>query len=242
MISNFLKCIAAVLTLGVAHAQSKPEVKAPAKGRVVNIKLVYLTKSEGDLGELYFATDKGGTLKKGTPSASVAVDSVPCWVESSGRVVFTKTAESSDVEATAAVGEDVKSAIVFFHKNLKQTGTDPYQTLVVNDDSKKFPNGSSFVCNLSNIPLRIKIGDVETELAPDNSAYVDQPKGRDEYNLATVLVSKKDGEDWSPVKDSMHRFADTERYFIFLTPTEEEDLTVKVYKQPVPSQTLKKAK
>lgn len=222
MTSTLFKCFAVAFTVTVASAQT----------RNINARLVYFKQSSDDPATLYCPSATEGEFTSCTPGSSVEVDQTICPVNAAGKIVFTKTAAADQVVSTASVPAGINEAILFFLKNPTSSGT-PYQVLVVDESFKALPKGGSYICNLSRSPVRVSIGESKYELVPGKPVSAKRPEKRDAYNMASLQVVIKDGEAWSPVKNSILRFADTERYFIIPYFEDGTRPSVKIYKQVV---------
>lgn len=223
MIPTFLKCAVVAMIVSVAQAQNE--------GRSVNARLVYFLQSPGDPTELYFSSN--GEAMKCSPSGNINGTPVTCPVDASGKVVFTRAA-GGQVAATANVPASVKEAVFFF---LKVPGPDkgaPYQILVVDEALKTLPKGGSFICNLSPKNARVSLAESKYLLAPGKPVFVDRPDKKDDYNMAPLQMQiQGEGEVWKPLKDTMLRFSESERYFIVTYLEDGRHPAVKIYKQVV---------
>lgn len=226
MNATLLRIAVAALALATATGRDAP--------RTVRARLVYLDPPAADFVNIHCA-GKDGAFTKVTPALSVSGAAVACPVDEAGTVTFTKIDAPEPVVATGSVPAGVKDAIFFLWKDPRPAeGAPPYRLLAVDEGAKAVPNGGSFVANLGDSPARITLGDAAHDLAAGQSTVVPRPAGRDEHNMASLLIESEMAGKWSRLKDALMRYAEADRYFILLVPAGEgKRPAVKIYKQVV---------
>lgn len=230
MISTFFKFAIVGLAMALFSLNSE--------GREIRAKVVYFQQSKEDPIALFTPAEEEDQFLKIVPSYSVDSDLQQCFVNDAGNIVFgsNDNPETSEIIAIAAIPKEVTQAILFLFKSPNPTKkTGKYQVLVVNEAKSKFLPGGCFLCNLSKENARIKIGDGKFALLPGKSAYTDRPENIDAYNMADFLLQVEKNGKWIQIRDTMMRFAEVERYLIFVYP-DESNSAVKVYKQVVHSE------
>lgn len=224
MINKLIACCGLVLAL-----------PSPAQdARIVSVRVVYFQEAKDNPADLFFAS-AGGEFGKVSPAAGVAGESVKMVVDSAGQVSLLKTAAPGAPVAVAKVPGGIDDAVFFLLRNPAATSQTPsYKVLVADESVKNMPRGSSFICNIGAFVSRVSLGESKYALPPGKPAYVKQPAKRDDYNMAAFQMEAQEGDAWKPVKDTMIRFSENERYFFLIYSESGGSPAVKIYKQFMP--------
>lgn len=208
---------------------------AAAQGlRMISARVVYFQEAADNPTDLFFAS-VGGEFGKVSPSAGVGGDGTKIAVDAAGQVSFLKTAAMGNPVAVAKVPNGVTEAVFFLLRNPAASGQSPsYKVLVADESQKTIPRGGSFVCNIAGFGARVSLGEAKYALPPGKPAYVKRPEKRDGYNMAAFHVESQEGDVWKPVKDTMIRFSENERYFFIIYSEVAGAASVKIYKQFIP--------
>lgn len=209
---------------------------AQTGARTIKARVVYLEPSPKDPAELFVSSSGHGKFAKLSPGASIGQDKVDCPVSSSGKMEFTTSKDSKDPVAVAEIPSSLSDANLFLYKRDKPAeGESIYQVAAIDNSRKALPDGGTFVLNLTSSDVQVKVGDQSGEATAGKSHAVKRPEARDEYNMAPFMLRIKSGEAWKPLKDSMMRFSEAERYFVIVhQPAKGGRAQVKIYKQVKP--------
>lgn len=225
MIKKFVACITLALTL--------PSLAQ--EGRTVNARIVYFQEANENPAELFFAT-AGGEFGKVTPTGGVGGESMKMPVDSNGQVSLLKTPALGTPVAVAKVPAGIDDVVFFLLKAPAASAQAPsYKVLVADESVRNMPRGSSFICNVGGFGSRVSLGESKYMMPPGKPAYVKRPEKRDDYNMAAFQVEAQEGEAWKPVKDTMIRFSENERYFFLIYSESGGSPSVKIYKQFMPA-------
>lgn len=224
MIKTLLACSALVLALP-SFAQ---------EARTIRARVVYFQEANENPSDLFHLA-AGGEYRKTTPTSGVGGESTEMQVDASGQVSLLKTPAPGTPVAVAKVPGGVSDAIFFLLRNPAASAQAPsYKVLVADESVKNMPRGSSFVCNIGGFGSRVSLGGSGYLMPPGKPAYVKQPEKRDAYNMAAFQVEAQEGQAWKPVKDTMIRFSESERYFFLIYSEAGGGPSVKIYKQFMP--------
>lgn len=202
--------------------------------RMITARVVYFQDAADNPPDLFFSS-VGGEFGKVSPSAGVGESGTKVAVDPSGQVSFLKTAAAGAPVAVAKVPSGITEAVFFLLKSPAASGQAPsYKVLVADESLKTIPRGGSFVCNIGGSAARVSLGEVKYALPPGKPAYVKRPEKRDGYNMAAFHVESQEGDAWKPVKDTMIRFSENERYFFIIYSEAGGAASVKIYKQFIP--------
>lgn len=224
MVKSFF-ILAAFITALPGAAQDK---------RTVNARVVYFQDSKDNPADLFYVSDSGDFAKT-TPIGGVGVSSAKMLVNASGQVALLKTASAGSAVAVAKVPTGVTDAVFFLLKTAGATSTGAsFQVLVADESIKMMPRGGGFICNIAPSGARALMGEIKYELPSGKTAYFKRPEKLDGYNMASFQVESQENGAWKPIKDTMLRFSENERYFFIVYPEAGTDPTVKIYKQFMP--------
>ncbi|RYD23893.1 MAG: hypothetical protein EOP88_02345 [Verrucomicrobiaceae bacterium] len=202
--------------------------------RMISARVVYFQEAADNPPDLFFAS-AGGEFGKIRPSAGVGEASAKVAVDAAGQVSFLKTAAAGNPVAIAKVPNGITEAVFFLLRSPAASGQSPsYKVLVADESQKTIPRGGSFVCNIGGSGARVSLGEAKYALPPGQPAYVKRPEKRDGYNMAAFHVESQEGSAWKPVKDTMIRFSENERYFFIIYSEAGGAASVKIYKQFIP--------
>ncbi|RYD30784.1 MAG: hypothetical protein EOP87_15990 [Verrucomicrobiaceae bacterium] len=225
MIKKLVACSILVLSL--------PSLAQEA--RTVSARVVYFQEENENPTDLFFALAEG-EYGKVSPASGVAGESARIPVDAGGQVSLLKSPGPGSPVAVAKVPADVEDVVFFLLKSPAPSTQGPsYKVLVADESAKNMPRGSSFVCNVGGFGARISLGETRYVMAPGKPAYVKRPDKRDEYNMAAFQMEAQDGAAWKPVKDTMIRFSENERYFFLIYAEAGGSPSVKIYKQFMPA-------
>lgn len=204
------------------------------EARSVNARVVYFQDSKENPVELFYASDSGDFAKM-TPNGGVGGNSVKMLVSASGQVALLKTAAAGSAVAIAHVPDGVTEAVFFLLQTpaSKSTGVS-YQVLVVDESIKNMPPGGGFICNIGSSATRASMGEAKYVLPPGKTAYFKRPEKRDDYNMASFQIESQENDVWKPVKDTLIRFSENERYFFIIYAETSRVTSVRIYKQFMP--------
>ena len=224
MIKTFITCFV-LLTL-----------PSPAQEtRTIRARVVYFQEANENPADLFHVA-ADGEYRKLTPSTGVGGASAEVMVDASGQVSLLKTPAPGTPVAVAKVPGGVSDAVFFLLKGPAASAQSPsYKVLVADESVRNMPRGSSFVCNIGGFGSRVSVGGSGYLMPPGKPAYVRQPEKRDAYNMAAFQVEAQDGQAWKPVKDTMIRFSENERYFFLIYSEAGGVPSVKIYKQFMPA-------
>lgn len=226
MIQKLIACSALVCSALPSAAQD---------ARMVSARIVYFQDAKDNPADLFHGVP-GGEFAKVTPTAGVGGESVKMMVDASGQVPLLKTPGPGAPLAVAKVPNGVSEAVFFLLKNpAAASGGPSYRVLVADESAKSLPRGGSFVCNIAGFGSRVALGETRYVMPPGKPAYIRQPEKRDAYNMAAFQVEAQAGEAWKPVKDTMIRFSENERYFFLIYAEAGSSPAVKIYKQFMPA-------
>ncbi len=96
-----------------------------------------------------------------------------------------------------------------------QTAKEPVvtcQTILVDDDKEKFPEGGAYVVNFNQGDIRFIIGEHKGTLKRAMFNGYEMPKNRDDYNMAPVKFWLENKGSWNVANESMLRFLPGIRY------------------------------
>ncbi|RYD24300.1 MAG: hypothetical protein EOP88_00635 [Verrucomicrobiaceae bacterium] len=224
MIKTLIACSTILLSLPLLAQEA----------RTVSVRVVYFQESNENPTDLFYAK-AGGEFGKATPTSGVAGEPSLMSVSDTGQVTLLKTPGRGTPVAIAKVPDGMKEALFFLLRNPSSPSQDPsYKVLVADESVKTLPRGSSFLCNIGGFASRVALGGSGYLLPPGKPAYVPRPVKRDAYNMAPFQVEAQSGEAWKPVKDTMIRFSENERYFFLIYAEAGGAPAVKIYKQFMP--------
>ena len=202
--------------------------------RFINARVVYFQDAKDNPADLFYVSDSG-EFAKTTPIGGLGVSSAKMVVNASGQVELLKSASAGSTVAVAKVPTGVTDAVFFLLKSAGATSTGAtYQVLVADESNKNMPRGGGFICNIAPSGARALMGGVKFELPSGKTAYFKRPEKLDGYNMASFQVESQENGAWKPIKDTMLRFSENERYFFIVYREAGTDPTVKIYKQFMP--------
>jgi len=207
-----------------------------AQAAIINARVVFFQDSKDDPKELYYA-GAAGDFPKLTPAAGVGGTAVKIPVDGAGQVSLLTSPGQGKAAAVAKVPAGVTDAVFFLLKNPSTTGQGaPYQVLVADESPRALPRGGTFICNLAGFGARVALGESQYLLPPGKPAHIKRPEKRDGYNMSPLQLEAQIGQEWKPIKDTMLRFSENERYFILISAESGGTPAVKIYKQIVPQE------
>ena len=145
-----------------------------------------------------------GTSEISGPANLVAVNNVLSFIDSKDR----KPACNVTVPA------GMHQPLIVFMPNAQGAAT-PLRGFAIEDSKKSFPDGGALVVNLHSTNIRFVIGEHKYMLKPGDSCGVEEPKQRDDFNMATVTFEFSHNEEWINASESRFRFTEGLRYLIF---------------------------
>lgn len=89
----------------------------------------------------------------------------------------------------------------------------PYNVLVLDESTKAFPLGSTYLINLAPKPIRFTLGEKDLTVQPGKMGTVEKPKKVTEMNQATmrVFVPAPEASRWQVVTSTVWRITDNRR-------------------------------
>ncbi len=226
MLSRSILCLAILATFA-------PPVRG---GSLINARIVFFQDSKDDPKDLFYA-GPGGEFPRLAPASGVGGASVKIPLDDAGQVSLLKSAGPGPAAAVAKVPPGVTDAVFFLLRNPPASPqAAPYQVLVADESMKALPRGGSFICNLAGFGARVALGETHYLLPPGKPAHIKRPEKRDGYNMAPLQLEVQMGQEWKPIKDTMMRFSENERYFILISAETGGAPAVKIYKQIVPQE------
>jgi hypothetical protein len=117
--------------------------------------------------------------------------------------------------ASAAIKENLKSAILVFLPAAKTSKGLPWRVFVIEDSPGNFPDGGAFVANFHSQDVRFIIGENKAMLRPAGSHGFAKPEQRDDFNMAAVVFQFQQDQEWRTASESMLRFLPGLRYLMF---------------------------
>jgi hypothetical protein len=131
------------------------------------------------------------------------------------RVVTFVSAGDKSPAAVATIPAGVTNAILLFLDSGSDKAANPWRVFVIDDSSKKIPDGGAFVANFYNHDIRFIIGENKITLKPGGTTSVKMPEQRNGFNMAEVLFQFQQGKDWVTPTQTMMQFAPGMRYLFF---------------------------
>ncbi len=195
-------------------------------------RFVYIEKAADDPAEIYTNDAKESAPAVKLPvSGEIAGEAVACPVIGR-KIALYKSDSRTELMATVEVADGAtREVVIFLVKNPKPEEGGAYLAMLAEGSLKAMPPGASFFGNLSSGTARVTLAEVPKELAAGKSIIAKRPEKRDDFNMAPVVVEVEDGGKWRKMKESMLRFAESDRYFILAYPVAGRPPAVKVLKQ-----------
>lgn len=225
MIKTLLACSALVLALPSSAQEA----------RTIRARIVYFQEANENPADLFHLA-AGGEYRKVSPTSGVGGESTEMLVDGGGQISLLKSPAPGSPVAVAKIPGGVTDAVFFL---LRSPATSAqalsYKVLMADESPKNMPRGSSFVCNIGGFGSRVSLGGTGYLMPPGKPAYIKQPEKRDPYNMAAFQVEAQERQAWKPVKDTMIRFSENERYFFLIYAETGNVPSVKIYKQFMPA-------
>lgn len=223
MIRNLIACV----TLAASHVVAQ-------ESRTISARIAFFHDTKENPAELFYRGAAGDFVRV-VPTSGVGGEGVKMVVGPGGQVSLFPTKDGGKSLATAKVPAGLSEAIFFLLKVPAATAEQPsYRVLVADESMKTLPRGGSFVCNIGAFEARVALGETKHSISPGKSAHVKRPEQRDAYNMAAFQIETRHGGVWKPLKDTMIRFSENERYFFLIYSAADGGPAVKIYKQFVP--------
>lgn len=217
-----------------------------ALGQIGELKarFVYIEKAADDPAEIYTNDPKESAPAVKLPTSSeIAGEPVACPVIGRKVILFRSDTRDEKMATVEIPDGTMTKVVVFLVKNPKPEKGGAYLAMLVDDSTEALPAGGTFIGNLSSGTARVTLAEVPRELAPGESAFVKRPEKRDDFNMAPLIVEVQDNGKWRRAKETMQRYAESDRYYVLAYPVVGRPPGVKVLKQTiVPEAAGKKGK